>query len=352
MIDLLKLCILFTRNLMLFVLTICIFFTNATPLNAQHNLVKLDSLCLNSCKSKKYLFITGELHGIASNRFVEDIFQRELILKHGVRTILIEEPYTNAYLINKYLSSGDTTFLNMYTSDYPQKFKEVRESIINLYNINMELSERDKIQVFGIDIWENVDSPFVKNLFKLLLKKEVFSDELKKDLTSIIEHPQFPNNIFKIDSVLIKYKFTDYTNDFSNIIKSYGKWLKNSDTKILTGLIRQKYLYDNIVAKKEYFKGNVYTNFGYGHIDIGQKSTAYFLKNDTSFKYKIIVFYPYYYNCTNLPWIPIKKSMGYNKMYLKRIVKKSKVENGVYFHERKGKNYIIHVGQKGMHELE
>ncbi|MCC7534179.1 MAG: hypothetical protein IT246_09580 [Bacteroidia bacterium] len=314
----------------------------------QFNFSNINIVPSDKLDSNKLMFLSGEYHGLASNRIVEYSFISNLVLLQNVRTILFEGSISDEYLINNYIEKNDTAYLNLFLSEYPYNFYEEKEFWIRIHNLNSTLPDENKIYFRSIDIYENDDTKYVKKLFYLAIKNEVANDSLSNKLNRYI-------NDTTINYTLILQLFKqfqmeiDYNKTIIDLINSFSFWERN---KANLNKNRHFYLYQNILKRKDLYYGNIYANFGYGHIDIGQKSTAYYLKNDTSFKHKIIVFYPYYYNCTNLPWIPIKKSMGYNKMYLKRIVKKSKVENGVYFHERKGKNYIIHVGQKGMHELE
>jgi hypothetical protein len=331
-----------------FFTTICYFHSNSF-LCAQTTFIPIDNLCLNVDDTKvPLLILTGELHGISTNSSVETIFYNELILKHNVRTILIEEPYTNAYLINRYLTTGDTSFLNMYIADYPQKFVDVFERVKSLYKINKTLPENDKIRVISFDIWENIDTPFVIQLFKFLIKNEVSNNKLRSELLVNIETRQFPNNINQIDSLLNFYTSNDFAPEFDSIIKSYKYSVSNKNNLYKN---RQEYLYKNILAKQYLFNGNVYSNMGYGHIDVEKKCTAYFLKMDTTFKYKITPYYPYYYHCKNLPWIKMRNSQGCNSFYFRYKVKKDKLVKGVYITERKGKMYIIHIGSSAQEEI-
>src|SRR5690606_3741894 len=114
-------------------------------------------------------------------------FYRELIQKHHVRTIIIERSVGDAYLINKYLNTGDTIYLNLYTSRHPNCYKEEKEKIITLKTLNDALMPDDKITVFGVDVIEDDRLPFVRKFFEILIKEEINNTELKKQLNILVQ---------------------------------------------------------------------------------------------------------------------------------------------------------------------
>lgn len=336
----------FSNPFVFITLVAALSFLKGNSLKAQSKFNKLDSTSLKANCKQSCLFLTGEFHGVASNLIVEQVFSKTLVEQNNVRTILIEEPYTNSYLINKFLETGDTSFLNIYVSDYPMKFVEVRNRILHLYETNKQLPPNDKIKVIAFDIWENTDTPFVKRLFTFLVEREVFDTDLKSEITLIVESDSFPKNIKQIKNILSTHSQNQYSADFDSIIQSYLFWQAYS-TNLFNDKNRQKYLYENILAKQYLFRGNVYGNFGYGHIDLTQNSTAYFLKRDSSFRYEVKSYYPYYHNCKSLPWVKMPKHEGYGLINFWRV----KLPSGVYLTERKGNQYLIHVSQIGMTEL-
>ncbi|MES2691762.1 MAG: hypothetical protein V4658_15255 [Bacteroidota bacterium] len=328
---------------------ICIF-SAAPVLHAQTHYFGIDGLMISRDSSAPELFMTGEFHGYSSNTSVEEAYIKYLTLNHHVRTILREEGYGLTYLLRKYLSTGDTVFLNLFTSDLPFSFEETKKYIVTLKQINDQLPTGEKLNLVAIDVTENDWQPYVKNFFRLILDREVYNPSLKQEIDSFIESNNFPLNISGIKRLLTGYQNnSDYSLEFDRIVNSYVNW-----QFIKKRLYRQReyYLYKNILQAQLLFKGNVYINFGNHHTLVTPKHTAYYLKKDTSFKYQVSVANPFYYNCINRlanrkPHY--SKNKGYfHKRYFEQTIKCANLSRGIYTTKVKGETYIIHVNQPGM----
>jgi hypothetical protein len=326
-------------------------------LKAQCKLIPIDSLQTinffpnySANDTSGYLFLTGECHGVSSNPIIESTFLQYLSTNYNVETILLESGYTDSYLINKYLQTDDSVFLNLYVSDYPQKYAECKTSLISIKSYYDRLPADKKFKMISFDIVENDRVPYSKKLFKILLSNEIINNNLKKEMEQIVATDSFPNNMHIIKNILSNYAAkVDYNSCFETIVNSYIYWLANKQSLFKN---REVYLYKNILKIRNQFAGNIYGHFGYGHIDLNENtgSMASYLKNEPSFKNKIISIHPYYYNCQS-SFFNLGKSEGYNKSYFKHSLKKLALQKGIYITSQKNQFYIIHVGYKEMMEL-
>lgn len=317
------------------------------------DIIPLSNYTLTVSSEKKF-YLTSEYHGVSSNNKVEEYFYRELVQKHNVRTIIVEKGIGKAYLLNQYLKTGDTSYLNLYITEHPENYKEVKEKLITLKMLNDTLSFDDKITIFGIDVTEEDEHQYMRKFFKLLIRDEIKNSKLQQHLFSIIQSDSFPNNISEIKKTLSHFTPpNDYTVDFDNIVKSYLFWLdfKINFWDVKKRRYRELYLYENILKNQSLYKGNLYGQFGMHHTKIKEGSMAYFLKNDTTFKCSIITYGSFYFNCKSYPWISMKKNTPRYLFSLKRKVKKITLQTGIYFTEHKKKNYMIHINQYGNTEL-
>lgn len=341
------------KTIIAFALSLCCIVSNAQT----KDIIPLSDYTIPA-SSAKVFYITGEYHGVSSNNKVEEHFYKELIEKHNVRTIIEEASCSKAYLINKYLETNDTVFLNQCVSEAPYYFKEIKDKFENLYKVNASLHDTDKIKVIGIDVWETDELPYMQNLFRLLIKTEIKNSELQLFITSIIQSDSFPNNLSEIKNTLKNFNNPfDYTSDFENVVNSYLTWQREFKPTFWSGKTMQKreqYLYQNVMNNKFAFRGNLYANFGSAHIDTTNQfggMLAHLLEKDTAFKYPIINYFPFYYNCKTLLPLKFKKAVPYYLISLKSRVKKANLPTGIYFTQQKKKRYIIHVNQPAMTKL-
>lgn len=295
------------------------------------------------------LFLTGELHGVASNPISEYYSLKFFVKYHHVKTILLESGFTDSYLLNNFLTSGDSDFLNLYVSDYPSKYYEIRDALLQTRSFYNSLPITNRFRYLGIDMVENDDQPYGFHLLNLLAHKSVNNPQLKSELIQLNLIDSFPKNMETYESLLLKYKpFADYDPALVEIFNSYKKWLSGKKDLFKN---RQYYLYQNVITKTSTIKtGNFYGQFGYGHIDLRQKCMAYFINTNRLFQNKVFTIYPFYYNC-NSSFFELKKNVGYNRIFFKSKLKKLNLPKGVYVTRHKKTYYTIHIEYKEMQEL-
>ncbi|MCH7514492.1 MAG: hypothetical protein IH947_11210, partial [Bacteroidetes bacterium] len=97
------------------------------------------------------IVLLGEApHGVPANTFL----QAELFIylnKHlGTKILLIEFGSSDAYLLNKYLKTGESKYFEKSYYGY-KKFSEAKNAMIKLFNYNKSLSKDGKLKIVGLD---------------------------------------------------------------------------------------------------------------------------------------------------------------------------------------------------------
>jgi hypothetical protein len=326
-------------------------------MQAQTSILRIDtiddfSIAFNppSHQLKKTLFLTGELHGVSSNPIVEFSSLKYFVLFKQVKYILLEAGFSDSYLLNSYLISGDTAYLDLYVSDYPNKYHETRDATQLTKILYDSLKSSNKFSFVAVDIVENDGQPYAYHLFNLITNKKVYNGRLKTSLLELNHADSFPNHIEKFETIVSQYKpHIDYDSSINEIISSYKYWINNKQNLFKK---RDYYLYQNVLQKtKNLNSGNIYGHFGYGHIDVKHKCMTYFLNEDSSFYRNVFSIYPYYKNCSS-SFFKLPKVDGFNQMALSLLVNKRKLKEGIYLINYKHKYYHLHIDQKEMTELE
>ncbi|MEG2290365.1 MAG: erythromycin esterase family protein [Clostridium sp.] len=102
---------------------------------------------MNSDMKKSDLILIGEMHGTKANNDIKMKFLNYINTEHNLKYLLIEYPYITSVYTNKYLNSGDETYLENVELPTEDDYEFLKE----LYKINSNLDEKEKIRVIGID---------------------------------------------------------------------------------------------------------------------------------------------------------------------------------------------------------
>jgi hypothetical protein len=111
----------------------------------------LTSFSVMDSAARNYkVFFTGENHSfLRQNTKVELKMLRYLHQKAGVRIYLLEFGTSVGWLANKFIQTGDTSYL----SDLKDKsYRDYTDLFLGLREFNKTLPDSEKIQVFGIDL--------------------------------------------------------------------------------------------------------------------------------------------------------------------------------------------------------
>ncbi|WP_350343972.1 hypothetical protein PRVXT_000337 [Proteinivorax tanatarense] len=134
------------------------------------------------------IFLTGEHHGVADNSVLDLKFLNYLVKEAGVKYYLAETSFSNAQLINRYLKTGDESFLDeLFESQVgtfagnENEFNKWKE----LYKLNKTLPKEDRIKVVGVDIEHQFENG-VRYMYSLIDKENVPS-EIESEINELID---------------------------------------------------------------------------------------------------------------------------------------------------------------------
>ena len=101
------------------------------------------------------VFLTGETHTMAKSDEFKKKFFYYLNKNAGVKNIIEEVGFCSGLLLNKYIQTGNEKYLDFYMEQLKDTMaynKEKYEFYKWLYEYNLQLTEEDKIIIYGIDI--------------------------------------------------------------------------------------------------------------------------------------------------------------------------------------------------------
>ncbi len=117
----------------------------------------VDDLC------GKEIFLCGENHGVLTNEKLRMRFLRFFKEKTNFKYYLWELPLSTAYFLNKYLETGDRGLLWEVYEPFKNTYAWNQASfnhLVELYEYNQVLAEKDKIKIVGIDIEHQTENAF------------------------------------------------------------------------------------------------------------------------------------------------------------------------------------------------
>ncbi|MFN7600519.1 MAG: hypothetical protein ACK5R0_03875 [Bacteroidota bacterium] len=155
----------------------------------------------NENQDNSKVVLLGETHGVSGNHNIFYQIVEHLSKEKGIRYVMLERSYGDAYLLNIYLRTGDEMFLKYD----PSWSEEMRESYRKLYLFNQNLPEEKKIIFFGIDGIRSISAVVIS--LQDLIPKDItptksialFIDSLKR-----IQTPIKPPRVFSSDQERIK----------------------------------------------------------------------------------------------------------------------------------------------------
>ena len=275
-------------------ITIYLIFLSSTPTfcQATYSLTEADSLtsdlfsALDSDGRKYKFYFFGELHGCSVNPDVRYVSIDYLSKNKNLRYILWEDGPSFAYLLNKYIISGNDNLLDSIMVNFLYDTEEERLMFRRLYQLNQTLQDSDKIAVIGIDVdWRNGYKGVVWCLKNLLsscnsspAKKYIneysrlrlglrsgYDEEVRLELKKITEDME-KDILGRPDywKVLLGSEYNSFMIIIRNLIKSTD--YKSFDEFIYE---RDRIMVDNFLEQtKDHSKSVVYTaQFGLHHIN-------------------------------------------------------------------------------------
>jgi hypothetical protein len=105
---------------------------------------------LDTVVDRYRVFFTGETHDQEGNMELKWKMLKYLYKKAGVRVLVLEDPASYAWLLNKHIASGDSVKYN-HLIEYETSAKE-RIFFRTLYRFNRALPPEERIILYGIDM--------------------------------------------------------------------------------------------------------------------------------------------------------------------------------------------------------
>ncbi|MGO1470097.1 MAG: erythromycin esterase family protein [Tissierella sp.] len=273
----------------------------------------------------KEVFFTAEIHGVKANAELEMKFLKYFKEKTDFKYYLLENSYSNAYFINKYLETGDIQILEEIYEPLKGTFawnKSNYNQFKNLYEYNKSLPESKKIKVLGVDIEHSTDNAY-RFLLDILPEKEV-PDEIKENIENIqntfekIDNPrdqvayesslELQKDILEKESIYKKYLGEDFFGfEFvnKNVIYAFEAY-KYQDDYFNWNNTRDKMIYKNFEAVREQLpKGKYYGQWGMNHTYQSEENHlnwfgSYLNQEESEFKDKVLTIIYNYDNCNQM----------------------------------------------------
>lgn len=210
------------------------------------------------------IILLGEIHGVAANQKLEEKLIRYIKEKTNFKYLLVEDSYSGAYFINKYLETGDIKILEKlfkslkgtyaYTEDNYRLFKE-------LYEYNQSLPKKDRIMLVGVDIEHQPTISF--DYIKDILPKEEAPEEIETIINDL-RHKSWVNYNDILESlnnnreIYIEYLDENYLGfnlvieNLKNRAAAYDVDEKDWDQ------VRDEMMYNNFITIDNYLDDGIY----------------------------------------------------------------------------------------------
>ena len=259
-----------------------------------------EELCWMELDKDYEVFLIGEHHNVSVNpKLLEKIF-KHLYFNANARYLLIEYGSAEAYLYNRYLETGDTTYL---ADTWNYQFIEYREMWHNLYEFNKVIPKKDKIEVIGVDFeWK-------QSLLRMIIDLDTNNEE--NDLVN-----EFRKEVLDLYETEKKFNLKKWILSKRHLINRnleefksyYGKKNYNILVKAINNNAfyedfqkRDKEMYNNFHRLYPQFKkGKFVGMFGNVHTDKSiPKSFAHklYAKDHSYAKDHVMTLFTYYYRC-------------------------------------------------------
>lgn len=259
----------------------------------------LDSAIVNN-----KVFFTGENHQFRyTNMMLELKMLKYLHEKAGVRYLMLEFGYSRAFLLEKYIQTGDTVSFNILKN---YSYAVYTDFYKRLYEFNKTLDSANKIHIIGLDAERFLGLP-IKLLSMQFPKNTIAPDSIELSVESLKGlaafnddyHKQANENNRKDDDVSYFYSSANFSNQnslmpiledykkhkalfkefigvekfpvFEEVVKTIETYIKwdgfNDDRMVQSYVFREQYMYKEflkVLAKDPDAK--FYAQFGRCHV--------------------------------------------------------------------------------------
>jgi hypothetical protein len=290
-------------------------FSQNKPID--HNTFLSESLPVEGVK----LYLLAEDHLFKNSASVRFPLIRSMNEKCFIRNIVMEIGGFEAWLANRFLETGDTSFL-ANTAGYTMN--AVRKFWGDLYSYNHSLHPERRMVIIGLDYDqpgplktaiskyfnisppEAMAHPVLKQI--LLFNKSDFSVYRQKSFSRILTD-------LKTDMIRDKAFYLRHMNedDYLNALVM----IDNPINKPLNIGIRGKLMYNNLIGDLTLVPGGVLALCGEGMVRNIEGTFGFYLKNEeySPYRDKVLIIDTYYYNCTiNGKQVKIRYPKGYSAL--------------------------------------
>ena len=278
----------------------------------------------NNELSNYSLFITSEHHGLNGNSLIQYYLFRYLYEKANVRILLREWGYSNAYIINEYLKTGNEKVL---WGTYVSKRETIQLKV--LYEFYQSLPENDKFEIIGIDREQYNSSSLT--CFGLMIPDTLPPLKIRKTIKYFRQYKNYlacwPRKQLQMDIKLLINSVATYEGDYkvffgkdyyklNSLVRSIKLGEKISKINLnkkkhkIDGndlaLEREKFIFQNILSISKMFPNKkLFGQFGFAHTSLSDTietknikycaSVASMLNCSTEFKDSVLVIaqFPY-----------------------------------------------------------
>lgn len=288
-----------------------------------------DMISINNATDYK-VFLHGETHNMASNPETHWAFLMYYYQNANVRNLLLEDGYAGAYLANKYLESGDLSYI--CKNVHYVLHQEDRVFWQKLYDFNSPVEE--KIKIVAIDDNERLATWF--KAIEVLFSDKDYQDKQIDEIIAVSKG--ITNPLRKDDDKLRNLKQT-CVNNFNNNLHTYLNILKEdsihlklilkNDASIDRNKHTNRIMFENLnrIAQSGLVnKGGFFGQFGSAHVVNNSRSLSHILNTskNSPFVGKVMTVLPCFENC-QFSWLSVENDSIITKIYPEK--SKLKVKN-------------------------
>ena len=241
--------------------------------------------------NRNIFFAIGEVHRVPSNQIIKLQLLKYLHRYANVRILVVESGSSDAFLLNRYLVTGDTSLI--------RRKSEVDFFWSRLKQFNDANSE--KIKVIGIDFERN---EAIRKTFDIIFKPNP-PIPIENNILELQNFFRSPGDIkererlFKRTTELIKQNREYYKTYLADHFQLFNSIIINP-VPVTSKTKRDKYMVENFyrISKKD--TGDKYFGqFGISHTNRNYENLIGLLNSDNNspINNKVMVIMPHYFNC-------------------------------------------------------
>lgn len=263
--------------------------------NGQNNL----GIDIVSNLPRAQVYFVGQLHNNEANAIIEEALLLSLHTKYDVQYQLLEYAHSAAFLINRYLQTGDEDLLKFIHAD--AKFNFIKS--IKAYNNN--LSAHKQIRFYGVDFENRQNGKYTQKALAIILDqlKPPTSNSLALLLSDIVtaQPTDLEKGLIRLKSYIqendsiSRVLLGKYYLDVLLMANAQFNFSPRRDASMVSNFFR---MYDELA--KEGRDPKFFASFGIGHINPRNKNgiaMKLMLDHQSPVQNNVCVLGVQYFNC-------------------------------------------------------